>query len=112
MASSTDYLCAKGPVKGSILRGMLVLTNSFRTMLAVATAGFIASAITVFTAATDQVEASASIDAAKSDRREVRPIGPYCSQRAWPYYETHCLRDLRPLSAQTKPMRIVTTDRR
>ena len=29
----------------------------------------------------------------KGDRLDLRPLGPNCSQRGWPYYEDECLRD-------------------
>src|SRR5437868_10242059 len=29
----------------------------------------------------------------KADRIDFRPVGPDCSQKGWPYYETSCLRD-------------------
>ena len=47
----------------------------------------------------------------KGDRLDIRPIGPDCSQQAWPYYETTCIRDRQPSAGQTRVVRIVSTDR-
>jgi hypothetical protein len=77
------------------------------TMLAIAAAALIAGGITVFTGAGDAVEASAPITSEMAG-----PIGPQCSQQPWPYYETYCVRDLRPLGANTRPPRVVTIERR
>jgi hypothetical protein len=49
--------------------------------------------------------------AAKGDRAEVRPVGPACSQQAWPYYESTCLRDRTQAAGQVRPVRLVSTDR-
>jgi hypothetical protein len=38
-------------------------------------------------------------------------VGADCSPQAWPYYEADCLRDLRQVSRQAKPVRLITTDR-
>ena len=80
------------------------------TLMAVAAAALIAAAITVFTAASDRIEARAQVVASKGENPG--PIGSQCSQRAWPYYETHCVRGLRPHGASARPPRVVTTERR
>ena len=90
---------------------MLPYSFSFRPMMAIAAAAFIASAISVFTAATEPVEASASLVANRGELA-TQPIGPACAQQAWPYYERHCVRDLRPQTGQTQPTRTVTIDLR
>ena len=83
--------------------------SSYRIVLAIAAAAIAACFFTIITATADQVEASALVS---SDfRSDGRAVGPQCSQRAWPYYEAHCLRDRRPRTAQTKSFRIVTTER-
>jgi hypothetical protein len=73
-------------------------------LLAVLASALIAGAITVLTA-TDEVAAGAQNNVNR------RPIGPECSQQPWPYYEARCVRDLRPLEAQGRTPRVVTTDR-
>jgi hypothetical protein len=42
--------------------------------------------------------------ALKGDRL---PIGPACSQAAWPNYESRCIRDIRPPSGQPREVRVV-----
>ncbi|HXF89197.1 MAG TPA: hypothetical protein VNK48_12660 [Xanthobacteraceae bacterium] len=74
--------------------------------MAIFTSALIAGLITILTA-TQQVTAG-SQESAAADRR---PIGPQCSQRPWPYYEARCVRDLRPLEAQGRIPRVVTTGR-
>jgi len=49
--------------------------------------------------------------AVKGDRIDMRPIGADCSQRAWPYFETQCLRDRKQLGGQARQVRVVSTDR-
>ena len=40
------------------------------------------------------------------------PTATACSERAWPYYENHCLRDRgQPVGQQAKPVRVVSADR-
>ena len=81
----------------------------YRILLAIVAAAVAAFFLTILTATADQSEASAL---APSDVwSNSRGIGQRCSQRAWPYYETHCLRDQRPRGAQTKSFRVVTTER-
>ena len=72
--------------------------SAYRIVLAVVAAAIVACFFTIITATADQVEASAPI------------IGTQCSQQAWPYYETHCLRDRR--QSEARPARVVTTDER
>jgi hypothetical protein len=84
-----------------VVRGFWEETLSFsfyRIVLAIVVAAIVACFFTIITATADQVEASAPI------------IGAQCSQDAWPYYETHCLRDRRQSDA--RPARVVTTERR
>jgi len=35
-------------------------------------------------------------------------IGPSCGNRAWPYYEPGCLRDLREPDGQARAARVIT----
>jgi len=43
--------------------------------------------------ADDGADARAPRMGVKGDRLDLRPLGPSCSQRGWPYYESECLRD-------------------
>ena len=81
-----------------------------RTVSAVAAAAIIAGAITIVSGH-DKVVASAPLHAGKGDRLDIRAAGPSCSEHAWPYYETSCVKDRRHPMSQAKPTRIVTVDR-
>jgi MFS superfamily sulfate permease-like transporter len=83
----------------------------YRIVLAVVAAALVACFFTIITATADQVEAGARSNVVSGNRLDERPIGPQCAQRAWPYYEAHCLRDLRPRNEQPKTVRVVTTER-
>ncbi len=41
----------------------------------------------------------------------MRPLGADCSQKAWPYFEGACLRDVRNPLAQPRDVRIITANR-
>ncbi len=83
----------------------------YRIVLALVAAALVACFFTIITATADQREDSARVAVVSGDQLDRRPIGPQCSQRAWPYYEADCLRDLRPQSEQPKNVRVVTTER-
>lgn len=63
-----------------------------KALSAVAVAAFIAAALTVLPGFAPQVSASTPVPLAKSDRLDIHPVGTTCSQRAWPNFETSCLR--------------------
>lgn len=59
-----------------------------------------------------EADASTPAKVVKGDRLDVRPLGKDCTQQAWPYYETTCLRDrTQSTGGQARPVRMVTTDR-
>jgi hypothetical protein len=88
-----------------------MLTRLYKAVPAVALAALIAGAFTILPGASDEVEASPPVAVAKSDRLDFRPIGPNCSQQAWPYYEAGCLKNRRAQGGEAKATRIVTADR-
>jgi hypothetical protein len=88
-----------------------MLYSPYRILLAVVAAAAVACFLTIITATADPAGASTGIRAGKDERTIDRSIGPKCSERAWPYYEAHCLRDLRPQSARPSSIRFVTTER-
>jgi hypothetical protein len=48
----------------------------------------------------------------KSDRLDFRPLGIACSEHAWPYFETSCLRDPKRAGGQARPMiRVIMPER-
>ena len=59
---------------------------------------------------TPNAEAVTPAPVLKSDRLDIRPLGKACSQQAWPYYETQCLRDRTRVSGEARSVRLVTTD--
>jgi hypothetical protein len=48
---------------------------------------------------------------AKGDRLDLKTYGAACSTRAWPHFETTCLRDTTSPTRDARPVRFITTDR-
>lgn len=80
-----------------------------KTMSALAAAAALAAIIMLVPGMSPQVEARAP--AAKGDRLDIRPLGTACAQRAWPYYEAHCVRARAGATQPAQPVRIVGADR-
>ena len=87
--------------KGS--RESVVTYPTYRILLAIVAAAIVACFFTIITATADPVEGSRGIVGG--------PFGGQCSQRAWPFYETDCLIDLRVGRTKSKLFRVVTTER-
>jgi hypothetical protein len=49
--------------------------------------------------------------AAGGDQPLNHSVGSGCSEKAWPYYESNCVRDLRQSIGRARVVRIVSTDR-
>ncbi|WP_024507039.1 hypothetical protein [Bradyrhizobium sp. ARR65] len=81
-----------------------------KALFAVAAAAFIAAALTALPGFAPQVEASVPQALAKGDRLDIRPIGPDCSQQAWPNFEAACLRTAGSKLA-VRQARLVSADR-
>ena len=81
-----------------------------KALCAVAVAAFIAAGLTVLPGFAPQVEASVPQALAKGDRLDIRPLGPDCSQQAWPNFEASCLRAVGTRTA-VREARRVTADR-
>jgi len=81
-----------------------------KALSAIAVAAFIAAALTVLPGFAPTVEASTPQALAKGDRLDVRPIGRDCSERAWPNFETSCLRAASGTTT-VRQARLVTADR-
>jgi hypothetical protein len=77
---------------------------------AVAAAALGAAATLALPGFSPDADASTPAKVVKSDL-DFRPTGPDCSPLAWPYYETHCLRDRSRFAGQARPVRVITTDR-
>jgi hypothetical protein len=81
-----------------------------KTVYAVA-AAIVAACLVVLPMLSPQVEASAPVPGAKSDRADLRPLGTECGQSEWPYFAAPCLRDTRFPLIEPKTVRFVTADR-
>jgi hypothetical protein len=60
---------------------------------------------------TPSVEAHVHAAGAKTDRLDLKSYSSECSQRGWPHFETHCLRDAASPTREAKSVRVVTADR-
>jgi hypothetical protein len=78
-----------------------------RPITAIVSAALIATIITVLPEWSRNVEASAREPVIKGDRLDVRSPRSSC-EKSWPYYESHCLRDLRQPSSQPREVRFVS----
>ncbi len=87
--------------------GVGVMTKFFAAIFAAALlAGLTA---TVVPGLSSKVEAHSM--AAKGDRLDLKTYGGACSARAWPHFETSCLRDTTSPTREARPVRLVSTDR-
>ena len=69
-----------------------------------AAAAFIGG-VAVFVAPSTEVKASTP--SAKSDRLDIQRSGNECSQHAWPYYPSDCIRDYRRSAGKASEVRFV-----
>ena len=82
-----------------------------KALSAIAIAAFVAAALTVLPGFAPQVEASVPQALAKGDRLDIHSLGPNCSQKAWPNFETSCLRVAGTKTMVTREARMVSADR-
>jgi hypothetical protein len=81
-----------------------------KALSAILVAAFVAAILTILPGFAPVVSASVPQPLAKGDRLDIRPIGPDCSQQAWPNFEASCLRV--PGTKRTVgDARLVTVDR-
>ena len=83
----------------------------FKLLSGIAAAAFGAALVVSLPGFSPEVEARTPPPMVKGDRLDIRPVGPTCSEQAWPYYEANCLRDLNRPDGQGRTVRMVTTDR-
>lgn len=85
-----------------------------KVVAAVAGAAFLAGAAVLLSGMTPLASADPTQGvhqvAAKGNRLDIRPYGPGCSERGWPYYEASCIRGANA-NREAKPVRVVTIDR-
>jgi hypothetical protein len=77
---------------------------------AIAIAALVAATLTMLPGFAPEVEASVPQALAKGDRLDIRPVGPSCSQQAWPNFDPSCLRVAGSRTA-IREARLVTADR-
>lgn len=82
-----------------------------KTVSAVAAAAIVAAWFVAFPSLSPQVEAGAPIPGAKGDRADIRPLGIYCGQKEWPYFDAACTRDARNPLIAPRQVRMVSSDR-
>jgi len=82
-----------------------------KTMSALSAAAVLAGLFFMLPGLTPEVEAHVPEALAKADRLDLKTYGSDCSQRGWPYFETHCLRDAASPTREAKTVRVVTADR-
>lgn len=61
--------------------------------------------VVIFVAPSTEVKASTP--SAKSDRLDIQQSANECSQHAWPYYPSHCIRDHRRSAGKASEVRFV-----
>jgi hypothetical protein len=86
---------------------------AFKALSALAAMALGAAVVLALPGFSPQVEAGTGTHspAVKGDRLDVRPLGTACSQQAWPYYETQCLRDHRQAAGQARVVvRVIAVD--
>ena len=86
-----------------------MLTN--KVIPAVAAVGIGAALVLPIPGFSPEADASTPPQVVKSDRLDIRPIGKDCTQQAWPYYETGCMRDRKQAMSQARTVRVISTDR-
>jgi hypothetical protein len=82
-----------------------------KTISAVAVAAIVAAWFVAFPSLSPEVEASSPVVGAKGDRADIRPLGIDCGQKAWPYFDASCLRDVRHPLIQPREARLISADR-
>ena len=75
-------------------------------MIASVTAATLIAAVIALAPSTE-VKASAPT-AGKSESLPIQKYGPSCSQEAWPFYESECVRDYRQANGQAAKVRTVS----
>jgi hypothetical protein len=76
-------------------------------VIASVTGVILTAAVVVFAAPSTEVKAN-SPSPGNSDSFPVQKFGPSCSQEAWPFYESECVRDYRQASGQAVKVRHVS----
>jgi len=77
----------------------------------IAAASLCGSAVYVLAVPGTEVMASTSQRAIKGDRLDIRPLATACSEHAWPYYNSACVRDRRRPGGWALEVRILSADR-
>jgi hypothetical protein len=91
-------------------QGLWQGTVMIKAVSAIAVAACVATALTILPGFAPEVAATVPQALAKGDRLDARPIGPDCSQQAWPNFEASCLRAAGS-NTMVHQARLVTADR-
>jgi hypothetical protein len=83
----------------------------YKTLSMIAAAAMGAAVVTFMPSFAPTADANTPAPIIKADRLDVRPIGKACSEQAWPYYETKCLRDRTQPGSQARTVRMISVDR-
>jgi hypothetical protein len=83
----------------------------YKILSGLAAVAFGAAVMLLIPGISPEVEASTPPTAVKGDRLDYRPTGSACTERAWPYYEASCLRDVNRPNGEARTVRLVSTDR-
>jgi hypothetical protein len=84
----------------------------FRILSAIAAMAMGAAVVLVLPGVSPDADASTPTSVVKSDRLDIHPMGKDCTQKAWPYYEASCLRNLtQGANGPARPVRMITVDR-
>jgi hypothetical protein len=83
---------------------------NYRILSAIAAAALGAATVLALPGFSPAVEAGTSAPLAKTDRLDYRPVGPDCTERAWPYYGANCLLDRSQATGEARTVRLVALD--
>jgi hypothetical protein len=83
-----------------------------KTLYAIIAAAVVAACLVLSPTLSPSVEAGAPAINGKSDRADTRPLGMECSQRAWPFYESSCLRDTANRLTQPRDVRFIPMEKK
>jgi hypothetical protein len=83
----------------------------YKILSAIAAAALGAAVVTVLPGFSPDVEAGTSAPAVQADPIPASPPASECTQLAWPYAGLGCQREHGQGSGQTRPIRLITTDR-
>ncbi len=82
-----------------------------RTVSAIAAAAAVAGLMMILPGASEQVSASAPLNAGKGDRVDIRVTAAECTLQTWPNIDAACVKDRRQPMSQARQVRVINLDR-